>query len=144
MATTSSWLTWSLLSALFAALTAVLAKAGLRGVDPDLATLLRTMVIAVMLVPFVWVTGKWVNPASLSGKSLLFIVLSAVATGLSWVCYFRALQIGDASKVAPVDKLSIALVVGMAFVFLGERPVAKDWVGVVLITTGVLLLALRR
>lgn len=144
MATTSSWLTWALLSALFAALTAVLAKVGLRGVDSDLATLLRTIVIVAMLVPFVWVTGKWVNPASLSGKSLLFIVLSAVATGLSWVCYFRALQIGDASRVAPVDKLSIALVVGMAFVFLGERPAAKDWAGVVLVTSGVLLLALRK
>lgn len=144
MATSTSWLAWALLSAVFAALTAVLAKVGLRGVDPDFATLLRTAIIATLLIPFVWLTGKWVSPMTLSGKSLLFIALSAVATGLSWVCYFRALQIGDASQVAPVDKLSIALVVIMAFLFLGERPVAKDWVGIVLVASGVLLLALKR
>lgn len=144
MATNSSWLAWALLSAVFAALTAVLAKIGLRGVDSDFATLLRTAIIATLLFPFVWLTGKWVSPTTLSGKSLLFIALSAVATGLSWVCYFRALQVGDASQVAPVDKLSIALVVVMAFIFLGERPVAKDWIGIVLIIAGVLLLAIKR
>lgn len=144
MATTSTWLFWALLSAFFAALTAIFAKLGLDGVDSDFATLLRTAIIVAILIPFVWLTGKWASPATLSGRSLLFIAMSAVATGASWICYFRALQLGHAHQVAPVDKLSVVLVALLAFAFLGERPAAKDWAGVLLVASGVLLLALKR
>jgi len=144
MATTSSWLLWALLSAAFAALTAVFAKVGLHGVDSDFATLLRTLVIVAILIPFVALSGKWVNPSSLPGKSLLFIVLSAIATGASWICYFRALQVGQVHQVAPVDKLSVVLAALLAFVLLGERPVGKDVFGILLVASGVLILALKR
>jgi transporter family protein len=144
MPTSSAWLVWALLSAGFAALTAVLAKVGLRGVDSDFATLVRTAIIAGVLGPFVWLTGRWTNPFVLPGRSLLFIALSALATGASWICYFRALQVGEAHRVAPVDKLSVVLVALLAYAFLGERPASKDWMGILLITSGVLLLALKR
>jgi transporter family protein len=106
MVTASNWFFWALLSAVFAALTAIFAKIGLEGVDSDLATLVRTVVIVAVLAGFVSVTGKWANPFELSSRTLLFLVLSGLATGTSWVCYFRALKIGEASKVAPVDKLT--------------------------------------
>jgi transporter family protein len=138
------WLPWALLSATFAALTAIFAKVGLKGVDSDFATLLRTVVIVGVLGIFVVVAGKWQNPLSLPSRSVLFLVLSALATGASWVCYFRALQIGDASRVAPVDKLSVVLVAIFAVIFLGERPGGRDWLGLGLVTTGVLLLSLKR
>ncbi|MDB5986469.1 MAG: EamA family transporter [Nevskia sp.] len=137
------WLIWALLSALFASLTAIFAKLGLRGVDSDFATLIRTSVILLVLAGFVAWTGKWSDPRALPGKTWLFLVLSALATGASWVCYFRALQIGDASKVAPVDKLSVVLVALFALAFLGERPSLKDWCGIVLVAAGVVLLSLR-
>ena len=140
----SGWLLWALLSACFAALTAIFAKVGIRGVDSDLATLIRTVMIFAVLGPFVWLTGKWSNPLSLSSKTLIFLALSALATGASWVCYFRALKIGDASRVAPVDKLSVVLVAVFAFAFLGERPLPRDWAGIALVATGVLVLSLRR
>ena len=140
----SGWLLWALLSACFAALTAIFAKVGIRGVDSDFATLLRTVFILGVLAPFVWLTGKWTNPLSLSAKTVLFLALSALATGASWVCYFRALQLGEASKVAPVDKFSLVLVAVFAFVFLGERPSGSDWLGIALVAAGVLVLALRR
>lgn len=142
--TSSSWLPWALLSAAFAALTAIFAKVGIQGVDSDLATLLRTAVIIVLLALFVGLTGKWSNPLALAPRSLVFLVLSGVATGASWVCYFRALQIGEASKVAPVDKLSLVLVAVFAFAFLGERPSLREWAGIAMVAGGVLLLALRR
>ncbi len=144
MATTSAWLPWALLSACFAALTAIFAKAGLRGVDSDYATLLRTSIVVCTLAPFVWLAGKWTNPLAIPPRSLLFIVLSALATGASWICYFRALQVGDAYRVAPIDKLSVVLVAILAFVFLGERPATRDWVAIVLIGSGVVLLAIKR
>jgi bacterial/archaeal transporter family protein len=122
MATDTTWFYWALWSAVFAALTAIFAKLGLEGVDPDLATLVRTAVIIVVLAGFVYATGKWSNPLALRSKTWLFLVLSGLATGASWVCYFRALKVGDASKVAPVDKLSLVLVAAFAFMFLGERP----------------------
>lgn len=100
--------------------------------------------IAAILIPFVALSGKWVSPSSLSGKSLLFIVLSAIATGASWICYFRALQLGQVHQVAPVDKLSVVLVALLAYVFLGERPVAKDVLGVLLVASGVIILAVKR
>ncbi len=137
------WLLWALLSALFASLTAIFAKLGLRGVDSDFATLIRTGVILLVLAGFVAWAGKWSDPRALPGKTWLFLVLSALATGASWVCYFRALQIGDAAKVAPVDKLSVVLVAVFAVAFLGERPALKDWCGIVLVAAGVVLLSLR-
>ena len=144
MATTSNWFAWALASAGFAALTAVFAKIGIRGVDSDLATLIRTVVIVFVLGLFVWLTGKWSNPFQLSTKTWTFLTLSALATGASWLCYFRALQMGDASKVAPVDKFSVVLVAVFAVVFLGERPSLRDWSAIGLVAAGVVLLAVRR
>jgi transporter family protein len=144
MDTISSWFFWALLSAVFAALTAIFAKIGLEGVDSDLATLVRTAVIMAVLAAFVGFTGKWSNPFELSPRTWFFLVLSALATGASWVCYFRALKIGDASKVAPVDKFSLLLVAVFAFAFLGERPSAREWVGILMIGAGVLVLAFKR
>jgi transporter family protein len=144
MASSSSWFYWALLSAVFAAMTAVFAKIGIQGVDSDLATLVRTAIIMVVLSAFVWFAGKWSNPLSLAPRTWLFLGLSGLATGASWVCYFRALQIGEASKVAPVDKLSLVLVAIFAFVFLGERPVAREWVGIAMVAAGVLVLAIKR
>lgn len=142
MATSTNWFYWALMSAAFAALTAIFAKIGIRGVDSDLATLVRTAIIIVVLAAFVWFTGKWSNPFALSSRTWLFLALSALATGASWVCYFRALQIGDASKVAPVDKLSLVLVAIFAVAFLGERPSLREWTGIALVAGGVLILAL--
>ena len=139
-----AWFFWALLSAVFAALTAICAKVGLEGVNSDLATLIRTAVILFVLAAFVRFTGKWSNPLELSQRTWLFLVLSGLATGASWVCYFRALKIGDASKVAPVDKLSLVLVAVFAFVFLHERPAPREWLGIVMVATGVLVLAWKR
>jgi len=144
METSHTWFVWALLSAVFAALTAIFAKVGLAGVDSDLATLVRTGIIGVVLAVFVVATGKWANPLTLSGKTLLFLLLSGLATGASWVCYFRALKIGDASKVAPVDKLSLVLVAVFAVLFLHERPVAREWAGILMVAAGVLVLAWKR
>jgi transporter family protein len=144
MEASGTWFFWALLSAVFAAMTAIFAKIGLTGVDSDLATLVRTGVIAVVLAAFVIVTGKWANPLTLPGKTLLFLVLSGLATGASWVCYFRALKIGDASKVAPVDKLSLVLVAVFAVLFLHERPSVREWLGILMVGAGVLVLALKR
>ena len=144
VATASNWFFWALLSAVFAALTAIFAKIGLEGVDSDLATLVRTGVIMVVLAAFVYLTGKWRSPFELSSRTLVFLVLSGLATGASWVCYFRALKIGDASKVAPVDKLSLVLVAVFAVLFLDERPSIREWTGILMIGAGVLVLALKR
>lgn len=138
------WLLWALLSATFAALTAIFAKVGLEGVDPDYATLIRTVVILGVLAAFVTATGKWTSPGSLSARTWIFLTLSALATGASWVCYFRALKVGDASQVAPVDKASVILVAIFAVVFLGERPGLREWTGIALVAAGVVVLALKR
>ena len=132
-----------MLSAVFAALTTVFARIGVVGVDADLATLLRTLLILVLLAVLVGVRRKWLNPAMLPPKTLSFLALSAAATGASWVCYFRALQIGRASQVAPVDRLSLVLVAIFAVAFLGERPSLPHWLGIGLVTAGVLLLTLK-
>ena len=132
------------MSAVFAALTAIFAKIGIQGVNSDFATLIRTFIISIILVFFVWVTGKWSDPFSLPAKTWLFLGLSALATGASWICYFRALQIGEASKVAPVDKLSLVLVAVFAFAFLGERPTLREWIGIAMVATGVMVLASKR
>lgn len=144
MVTSAGWFYWALLSAIFAALTAIFAKVGIQGVDSDLATLIRTAIIIVVLSAFVAYTGKWANPLELSPKTWLFLGLSGLATGASWVCYFRALKIGDASKVAPVDKLSLVLVAVFAFTFLGERPSLREWSGIAMVAGGVLILAFKR
>lgn len=138
------WFFWALGSAAFAALTAVCAKIGLEDVDSDLATLIRTIVIVVVLAAIVAALGKWRNPLELAPRTWLFLTLSGLATGASWVCYFRALKMGEASKVAPVDKLSVVLVALFAVAFLGERPVPREWAGIGLVAAGVFVLALER
>jgi len=144
MSTSASWFFWAVLSACFAALTAIFAKIGIAGVDSDFATLVRTGLIVVVLAPFVWLAGKWSNPLDLPPRSMLFLALSALATGASWICYFRALQLGEASKVAPVDKFSLVLVAVFAYLFLGERPAGREWTGIGLVASGVLVLAWKR
>ena len=144
MTTSTSWFYWAALSAVFAAMTAIFAKIGIQGVDSDLATLVRTAIIMVVLSAFVWYAGKWSNPFTLSSRTWVFLGLSGLATGASWVCYFRALQLGEASKVAPVDKFSLVLVAVFAYVFLGERPDPRDWLGIAMVAGGVLVLALKR
>ena len=144
MTLSNGWFFWALLSAVFAALTAIFAKVGIRGVDSDLATLVRTAIILVVLSAFVWFTGKWTNPLVLPSKTWLFLGLSGLATGASWVCYFRALQMGNATQVAPIDKLSLVLVAIFAVVFLDERPDAREWVGIAMVAGGVLVLAFKR
>jgi transporter family protein len=116
----------------------------LQGVDSDLATLIRTFVIVIVLGLFVGFTGKWQNPLTLSTHTWLFLSLSALATGASWVSYFRALQMGEASKVAPIDKLSLVLVAIFAVIFLGERPSLREWFGIGLVATGVIILGFKR
>jgi transporter family protein len=138
------WVLWALLSAFFAALTAIFAKVGLQDVNPDFATLVRTAVILIVLLGFVSAVGKWQDPAQISGRAWSFLVLSALATGASWICYFRALKVGEAFQVAPLDKLSVVLVIVFAYLFLGERPAGKDWLGAMLVAAGALLLALKR
>ena len=139
-----AWFFWALASAGFAALTAIFAKIGIAGINSDFATLIRTGFILVILALFVKFTGTWQNPWYLSGKNWLFLFLSGLATGASWVCYFRALQLGEASKVAPVDKLSLVLVAVFATLFLGERPSAREWFGIILVATGVIILGLKK
>ncbi|TCW47406.1 transporter family protein [Phytobacter diazotrophicus] len=140
----SNWFIWALLSAFFAALTAIFAKVGIQNVDSDFATLIRTGIIIVILAAFIYFTDKWQNPLLIGKRTWLFLILSGLATGASWVCYFRALKIGEAFKVVPVDKMSVVMVAIFAFIFLGERPGLREAGGLLLITAGVLLLALRR
>ncbi len=144
MASMNDWFFWALLSAIFAAFTAIFAKIGLEGVDSDYATLIRTAVIIALLASFVYFTGKWSNPFALPSKTWSFLALSGLATGASWVCYFRALKAGEASKVAPVDKFSIVLVALFAVVFLGERPSAREWLGIFMVGAGVIVLGFKR
>ena len=144
MPASQDWVAWALLSASFAALTAIFAKVGLEGIDSDYATLVRTVVILVVLAVLVAATGQWRNPVTLPRRSGAFLVLSGLATGASWLCYFRALKVGEASKVAPIDKLSVVLVALFATAFLGERPALRDWIGIGLVAAGVLVLSLKR
>ncbi|KAA9367643.1 MULTISPECIES: EamA family transporter [Ochrobactrum] len=139
----ASWQFWALMSAVFAALTAIFAKIGIQGINSDFATLVRTLVIIGALCLFLTITGQWQKPGDISARSWLFLVLSGLATGASWLAYFRALQIGDAARVAPVDKLSVVLVALFGAAFLGERMTAINWFGIVLIGCGVVLVALR-
>lgn len=140
-ALTSSWLFWALLSAMFAALTAIFAKVGIANVDSDVATLIRTLVILVTLGLILLALGKFHHPGPLSAKTWTFLVLSGLATGASWICYFRALAKGPASMVAPVDKLSVVLVAIFGALFLSERLQPTQWLGVALVGGGAILLA---
>ncbi|MDT7935325.1 MAG: EamA family transporter [Sphingomonadaceae bacterium] len=138
----SSWQLWALASAAFAALTAIFAKVGVVNVSSDFATLVRTVVIFLALTAIVVGTGQWQALGSVSGRSYLFLILSGLATGGSWLCYFRALKLGEAARVAPVDKLSVVLVAIFGAIFLGERLSAPNWLGVALIAAGAVLVAL--
>lgn len=138
-----SWQFWAVLSAAFAALTAIFAKVGVAGINSDLATLIRTVVILAMAAAIVAATGAWQPLGSISRRTWLFLVLSGCATGASWLCYFRALKIGDAARVAPIDKLSVVMVAIFSVMFLGERLSLPNWLGVVLIGTGAILVAYR-
>lgn len=140
----ADWFFWALLGAVFAAATAIFAKVGVENVDPDYATFFRTVIILLVLGAIVWGTGKMTDPRKLPTKAVVFLTLSALGTGASWLCYFRALNLGDASRVAPVDKLSVALVAIFAVIFLRERPAATDWLAIGLMTAGAFLLAMRR
>lgn len=140
---TASWQFWAVLSAVFAALTAIFAKIGVSGLPSDYMTLLRTGVVIVVLAVIVLATGQWQNPASVPWKTLGAIALSGLATGASWLCYFRALKLGDASRVAPIDKLSVVMVAIFAAIFLGEKLSAVNWAGVVLIAAGAVLVAAK-
>jgi bacterial/archaeal transporter family protein len=138
-----SWQLWALLSAAFAALTAIFAKVGVENVNSDLATLIRTIVILMALSAILLSTGQWQPLGSISGRSYLFLVLSGLATGGSWICYFRALKLGDAARVAPIDKLSVILVALFGVAFLGERLSLTNWAGVCLIAAGAILVAFK-
>ena len=139
----SSWQVWAMLSAVFAALTAIFAKVGVEGINSDLATLIRTAVVLVTLSLILFATGQFANPGPISPKSWLFLVLSALGTGASWLCYFRALKLGPATLVAPIDKLSVVLVALFGVTFLGERPSINGWVGIALIAAGAILIAVK-
>ena len=139
----NNWLLYALGSAVFAGLTVVLAKVGVVGLLSNTATLIRTIVIMMFLIPLVMIRREWVNPFTLNMRSLIFLVLSGIATGLSWICYFRALQIGSASVVAPIDKLSLLFAVVLAVVFLGERLSFYQWGGVIFMSFGALLIAFK-
>lgn len=139
----SSWQFWAILSAIFAALTAIFAKVGIETVNSDFATFVRTVVILVVLGAILAATGQWQPLGSVSGRSYVFLVLSGLATGASWLCYFRALKLGDAARVAPIDKLSVVLVALFGVAFLGEELSLPNWLGVVLIGAGAVLVAYK-
>lgn len=136
------WFWFAILSAVFAALTSILAKVGIEGVNSNLATAVRTVVVVVMAWGMVFMTNTQSGLAQISRKSWIFLILSGLATGVSWLCYYRALQIGDASKVVPIDKLSVVITLILAFVFLHEEFTAKSLVGSILITAGTLFMVL--
>ncbi|MFG1398512.1 EamA family transporter [Roseixanthobacter pseudopolyaromaticivorans] len=138
-----SWQFWALGAAVFAALTAIFGKIGVSAVHSDLATLIRTVVILIIITLMVLAGRAWQPLDTISAKTWLFLVLSGSATGASWLCYFRALQIGEAAKVAPLDKLSVVMVAVFGALFLGERLSLVNWAGVALIAAGAILVALR-
>ena len=138
-----TWQFWALLSAVFAALTAIFAKIGVENINSDFATLIRTVIIVVVLAAIVVGTGQIQSLDTISAGTYVFLTLSALATGASWLCYFRALKIGDAARVAPVDKLSVVMVAVFGVVFLGEKLSGGNWLGIVFIGLGVVLLTLK-
>lgn len=138
-----SWQFWAAASAVFAALTAIFAKVGVADINPDFATFIRTLIIIAVLAGIVSVTRQWQAPGEIATRTWIFLALSGLATGGSWICYFRALKIGDAARVAPLDKMSILLVAVFGVAFLGERLSGLNWLGVVLCAAGIALLAWR-
>ena len=136
------WLVFALLSAVFAALTSILAKIGIDGVNSNLATAIRTVVVVVMSWGMVFLTNSQGGITDISKKSWVFLILSGLATGFSWLCYYRALQIGDASKVVPIDKLSVVITLVLAFVFLHEQFTIKSLIGCILIGVGTLIMVI--
>jgi transporter family protein len=138
-----SWLFWALLSAGFASLTAIFGKVGVAGVDPDYATFLRTIVILAFAGALVWARGAAQPLAALSMRTLVFLALSGLATGVSWLCYYRALSLGQAAQVAPIDKLSVVLVALMGAAFLGENLSLRNWLGVAMVAGGAVLVGMK-
>jgi bacterial/archaeal transporter family protein len=139
----SSWQIWAVFSAIFAALTAIFAKVGVENVNSDLATFIRTIIVVCVLGMIVFATKQFQNPADISGRTYLFLLLSGLGTGASWLCYFRALKLGNAAQVAPIDKLSVVLVAIFGVTFLGEKLSAVNWLGVALVAAGAILVAVR-
>ena len=137
-----SWIFYAVLSAVFAALTSILAKIGISGVNSNLATAIRTIVVLILSWGIVFVTGSHTGIKDISHKSMLFLILSGAATGLSWLCYYRAIQLGDVSRVAPIDKLSIVITIVLAFFLLHEQLTVKTVIGGLLITAGTLVMVL--
>ena len=140
----TSWQIWAVLSAVFAALTAIFAKIGVEDINSDLATLIRTVVVLISLALILFATGKFSQTGPISTKTWIFLVLSGLGTGASWICYFRALKLGPATLVAPIDKLSVVLVALFGVVFLGERPSLNGWLGIALIAAGAVLIVIKR
>ena len=139
----ASWQLWALLSAMFASLTAIFAKVGVEGINSDLATLIRTVIVLISLSLILFATGQFSQPGPISTKSWVFLLLSGLGTGASWLCYFRALKLGPATLVAPIDKLSVVLVALFGVAFLGERPSLYGWLGIMLISAGAVLIAIK-
>jgi bacterial/archaeal transporter family protein len=139
----NNWFIWALLSALFAALTAILAKVGVADVNPNLATAIRTTVILVITWALAFATSGKADWSALTHRAWIFLALSGCMTGLSWLCYFRALKLGDVAKVAPVDKLSVAIVIILAVIFLGERVRTQEAIGAALIVLGVVVMVVK-
>lgn len=136
------WAVFAILSAIFAALTSILAKIGIEGINSNLATAVRTIVVVLMAWLMVFVTGSQNGVVDISKRSWIFLILSGLATGASWLCYYKALQLGEASKVVPIDKLSIVITIILAFIFLGEQITLKTLIGCVLIVTGTFVMIL--
>jgi len=139
-----SWPVWALLSAVFAALTAIFAKIGVEGINSDLATFIRTIIVLISLALILLGSGQFAHPGPVSTRSWIFLVLSGLGTGASWLCYFRALKLGPATLVAPIDKLSVVLVALFGVLFLGERPSPSGWLGIAMIAAGAVLIAIGR
>jgi transporter family protein len=140
----SSWQMWALLSAVFAALTAIFAKIGVEDINPDLATFIRTVIVLISFALILFATNQFKSPGNISAKIWIFLLLSGLGTGASWLCYFRALKLGPATLVAPIDKLSVVLVALFGVVFLGERPSTSNWLGIALIAAGAVLIVVKR
>ena len=139
----SSWQVWAVLSAVFAALTAIFAKVGVEDINSDLATLIRTVIVLVALSLILFASGRITHPGPIAAKTWFFLLLSGLGTGASWLCYFRALKLGPATLVAPIDKLSVVLVALFGVAFLGERPSLNGWLGIALISAGAVLIVIR-